>query len=410
MTVPTFDQLMGMSDEEFLSFQASNPSAEPAAETSGDEQIPDATQEGNSETEEHDEGTQTEPELEGNDELPEGEGDEESPEPELDEQGNPVAPAEGEGQEVQQPAKPAPKQAEQPAEVTAEDFRSAILAPLRANKRDIQINSVDEARKLMAKGANYGLKMQQLAPHLKTLQMLENNGIQSAEELAYLIDLRNKNPEAIQKLLKDSQFDTLGFDPEAQVDYSPKTAIVTDRDAVFAEAVNDIVTTTESGPALIQSLNNWDVKSQEFLADNTARLYDLNQHKESGIFDVIMTEVHKQRAVGNIPQDMTDIEAYTRIGDHIRDNEGFESHLTPEQIAAQQQRMRLRQAHRAQTQPARQPVARRVAVPKPTTQNNDKARAAASTARATAKQPSIGLDDLSKMSDDEFMKSFKGRL
>ena len=39
--------------------------------------------------------------------------------------------------------------------------------------------------------------------------MLENAGITDENQLAYLIDLSNKNPQAIQKLVKDSGIDPL---------------------------------------------------------------------------------------------------------------------------------------------------------------------------------------------------------
>ena len=398
MSVPTHDELMAMTDEEFLNFQASTSISEPEVEHSGEAApvVLETETEGNEEEQ---------PETE-QEENPIVEGEEEQEEAPAVEQ--PVA----EGTEQPVAEKPV-KQVETPAvtEQTPEQFRDAILAPLRANKRDIKINNVEEARQLMSKGANYGLKMQQLAPHLKTIQMLNDNGISNPEELAYLIDLRNKNPEAIQKLLKDSQFDTLGFDPEAQTDYKPTTAVVTDRQAQFREVVDDLVLNHETGIELIQSLHqHWDSASQEMLADDTSRLYSLNQHKQNGVYDVIMNEVQRQRTLGNIPASMTTIEAYTRIGDHIRDNGGFDQYMTPEQIAAQQQRQLAAQPAPVQTQPARQPVARRVATPKSPVQNNDKAKAAASTAKPSGRQPSMTVDDISKMTDSEFMKTFSGRL
>lgn len=324
----------------------------------------------------------------------------ESEEPKLDADGNPIP---GSEPAVVVPASVA-------AELTDTDFRKAIMAPLKANKRDIEIRSVDEARTLMSKGANYGRKMQILAPHLKTIKMLEDNGIQNEQELAFLIDLRNKNPGAIQKLLKDSQFDTLAFNPEDNVDYTPQTPVVTDRAVQFNSAVEDLLDNHETGRELLSSIQgNWDAQSVEALADNTQTLYDLNQHKASGVYDVIMSEMDRQKALGTIPAHLTTMQAYTIIGDHIRDNEGFDAHLTPEQIERITKRTMQNPAPAAMVT-QRQPVATRVAVPRPSVQNNDKARAAASTTKSTAKQPTLSVAAVAKLSDDEFMKQFSGRL
>lgn len=397
MPLPTMQELANMSDAEVAAYTFV--SEEPAAVV--EEAITEVIEE---------------PVVEEQAVVAEESAEEEQPELETEQQEEPAPVAEptldADGNPV--PGSEPPVVAAAPVAVASEltdtDFRKAIMAPLKANKRDIEIRSVDEARTLMSKGANYGRKMQILAPHLKTIKMLEDNGIQNEQELAFLIDLRNKNPGAIQKLLKDSQFDTLAFNPEDDVNYTPQTPVVTDRAVQFNSAVEDLLDNHDTGRELLASIqNSWDEQSVEALADNTQTLYDLNQHKASGVYDVIMTELDRQKALGTIPAHLTTMQAYTIIGDHIRDNEGFDAHLTPEQIERITKRTMQNPAPAAMVT-HRQPVATRVAVPRPSVQNNDKARAAASTTKSTAKQPTLSVAAVAKLNDDEFMKQFSGRL
>ena len=51
----------------------------------------------------------------------------------------------------------------------------------------------------MQMGAGYGRKLQDMQPHLKTLRMLEKNNLLDEGKLSYLIDLDQKNPDAIKK-------------------------------------------------------------------------------------------------------------------------------------------------------------------------------------------------------------------
>ena len=92
------------------------------------------------------------------------------------------------------------------AETTDPDYKAEyqrLLAPFKANGKDIQVTSVDEALTLMQMGANYNKKMAALKPNLKVLKLLDTHGLLDENELNFLIDLKEKNPKAIMKLVKD---------------------------------------------------------------------------------------------------------------------------------------------------------------------------------------------------------------
>jgi len=127
------------------------------------------------------------------------EGDDEEAEPDEGDK-----PKEGESDEVDDAATDEENKDETPAEASAEDFMKEITAPFRANGKDMQIDSVEDVRKLMQMGANYNKKMAAIKPNLKFIKMLENNDLLNEESISYLIDLQKKDPAAIKKLLKDS--------------------------------------------------------------------------------------------------------------------------------------------------------------------------------------------------------------
>ena len=105
-----------------------------------------------------------------------------------------------------EPAKPATPEAK-PAEAAEPDYKAEylrLLAPFKANGKEIAVSTVDDAISLMQMGANYNKKMAGLKPSLKMLKLLENSGLLSEEKISYLIDLEKKNPAAINKLIKDS--------------------------------------------------------------------------------------------------------------------------------------------------------------------------------------------------------------
>lgn len=120
-----------------------------------------------------------------------------------------------------------------------EKLYNELLSPFRANGKEIQIDKVEDARRLMQMGANYNKKMAALKPHLKTLKLLENNGLLDEQKLSFYIDIEQKKPEAIAKLLKDSNIDPLDFDLEKN-DYKASTYTVDDREIELDTVLDEL--------------------------------------------------------------------------------------------------------------------------------------------------------------------------
>jgi hypothetical protein len=104
--------------------------------------------------------------------------------------------------------------------------------------------------------------------------------------------------------------------------------------------------------------------------------------------------VDRQKLLGTLPANVSFLHAYKHVGDQMVASNAFADLVGNNAAAA--------------TVESPQPVATRVAAPKPAVVNNDKAKAAAAT-QATPRQAKVIQNPLA-MADDEFLKQFEGRL
>lgn len=263
-----------------------------------------------------------------------------------------------------------------------------LLAPFKANGRDISVKSVDDAITLMQMGANYNKKMAALKPNLALLKMLENNGLLSEEKISFLIDLEKKNPDAINKLIKDSGIDPMDIDADKASGYKPSAYKVDDRELELDAVLDEIQETPSYNRTLEIVSKEWDAKSKQTIANSPQLLKVINSHVQSGIYDLISKELESERVFGRL-NGLSDIEAYRQVGDMIQARGGFD-HLG-------------RQGQQAAPQPV-------VVQPKPKVEDDakikEKKRAASSTKPAAASSAPKDFNPLS-MSDEEFSKLIK---
>lgn len=225
----------------------------------------------------------------------------------------------------------APKD-DKPKEAAPVDYQAEytrLLAPFKANGREIAVSNVDEAISLMQMGANYNKKMAALKPTIKLMKMLENNGFLSEEKIGFLIDLGKKDPAAINKLVKDSGIDPMDLDAEKASAYKQSTYAVDDREIELDTVLDEL----QGSPTYTRTLdvvsNKWDVASKQVVSQSPQLLKVINDHMASGIYDQISKEVDRQRTFGRL-NGLSDIEAYRQIGDSIQARGGFD-HLAPSQ-------------------------------------------------------------------------------
>ena len=197
-----------------------------------------------------------------------------------------------------------------------------LLTPFKANGKQMQISNVDDAVTLMKMGANYNKKMAALKPNLRLMKMLENNELLDEEKLSYLIDLDKKNPEAVQKFIKESGIDPLDIDTEKDTDYTPSTYTVNDKE-VELDGVLDEIRDTPSFQKTIDIVGTkWDASSKKVLIETPAIIRVINEQVENGIFDQITNVIESERMLGRL-QGLSDLEAYKQVGDAIQAKGGF---------------------------------------------------------------------------------------
>jgi len=197
-----------------------------------------------------------------------------------------------------------------------------LIAPFRANGKDMQINSVDDAITLMQQGANYNKKMAGLKPNLKLMKMLENNELLDENKLAYLIDLNKHNPEAVQKFIKDSGIDPLEIDTEGNAEYTPGTYTVDDTEVELDAVLDDIRDTKSFNETIDVISNKWDASSKKVLLNQPDIIGIINEHVGNGIYAKITQVVENERMLGRL-KNLSDLEAYRHIGDIIQAKGGF---------------------------------------------------------------------------------------
>ena len=253
------------------------------------------------------------------------------PEPEVESELE--TPAELESEEAEQPETPStPEKVETPetatpAESTEKPAKAEtepdyaveykkLMAPFKANGTDIQVKSVDDAIQLMKMGAGFHKKMATLKPNLKQMKLLEKNGLLDDEKLNFLIDVHNKVPEAITKLLKDAQLDPMDIDVKAESNYKPTNRSVTDTELALDSVLDEIRDTPTFQRTLNVVSQEWDDTSQNAIATEPHIISIINGHIADGTFDKVMEKVTYERSLGRFTG-LSDFDAYKEAGNAL---------------------------------------------------------------------------------------------
>lgn len=381
--IPETKDYLGMSDDDFLQAET------PAVELSEADPQPAAPEVANAA-----EPVVAEPEPAAADPAVAEQGELALEQPAADKPAEPAQPAPA-GAEPKPEAAPADPAAEKPAEqpVNFEDFFKQVMTPFKANGRTIELKTPEEAIRLMQMGAGYGRKIQEMQPHLKVLRMLEKHDLLDEGKLSFLIDVNQKNPDAVKKIIKDSGIDPLDLNMDDNVSYQPHNHAVTDAEVQFHSALTDLQNQT-GGQETLKAINQtWDQESKAILWEEPKLLEVIQEQRVNGLYDQIAAEIDRQKLLGNIPQATPFLQAYKLAGDHLVATKGFKAPPIQPQPALQ---------------PQPQVIETRLAQPKPQVQNSDKARAASPT-KAAPHKAATTVNPL-EMADDDFLKQFNGRL
>lgn len=281
------------------------------------------------------------------------------------------------------------------------DYKSLyekIMAPFKADGRTVKLKDANEAIALMQKGVNYTRKTQNLAKYQKSILSLENANLLDANKLNTLISISKGDKEAIKQLLKEHNIDPMDLSSNSYDDeedkssnYTPPNNMVDDQYVRFRGALDEIKDTKEGQELIKDLLNSDDQTKSEVYADPRV-INILMEHKNNGIYDQVITEMQRRRAIGTLDGNTPFIYAYKQIGDEL--------YTRPAQMQGA-----ISSSGSARLRPTIQPQQSTNKKPKFT--NNARARAAAPNRTSPAADKKF-RNPLS-MSDEEFMRIYRGR-
>ncbi len=197
-------------------------------------------------------------------------------------------------------------------EINYKEFYERVTKPFKANGREIVVTNPDDLITLAQKGTDYVKKMTELKPLKRINKLLQDNGI-AEDDLAYLIDLKAKKPEAIAKLLKDSEVDLYQFVVEQGNDYKPVAPTYNEVNEELTNVLDDLEKNSSTFKQTIAVIGQqWDEHSRNFIAQNPNLVRIIDAQIANGAFAKIDTIMQYERAVGRL-DGMTDLEAYVAI-------------------------------------------------------------------------------------------------
>lgn len=275
-------------------------------------------------------------------------------------------------------------------------FYSQITAPFKADGRDFQVRSAEDAIKLMQRGVNYSRRMQELKPMKAMNRMLTDHGLNDPAKMSFLIDVAKGDKTAITKLLKDNNLDPMDLDVQAEVGYQAKSYAGNPQDNAFRDAIENLTTNPE-GQALVSEIHGtWDDTSKVKLREKPEILGNLLELKQSGVYQQVVDELQYQRSMGYLTHTPF-LEAFDQVGEAMK-NAGVLK------VGNQPQPAPAAQMGNLQQQPTSQPVAsgarkapaQKKALPNPHLSSTPPSK---QSAPAPASEPDFG-----KMSDEDFLK------
>lgn len=243
------------------------------------------------------------------------------------EQPKPEAKAEGgETPETKKEKVPAGSDEAITADKKAEIY-DAVFAGFKANGRDIQVETPEEAVRLMQMGAGFVKYQQKVRPAVAIQQTLDANKIDN-NKLNFLIDCANGKVDAIKKLVRDAKLEPYDIENtdaarKADEEYRPTNHLVSDKDVALTEHIGT-VQGTPGGDAILKSIQNeWDDDSRTRLVEDPEILPILVRQKNSGVYDQITSEVNRRQTLGTLANNIPWLEAYHKVGTDLEESGAF---------------------------------------------------------------------------------------
>lgn len=217
-------------------------------------------------------------------------------------------------------------------EVNYREFYEQMTKPFKANGREIQITKPEDMISLAQKGLNYVKNMTELKPIKQLNALLNQHGI-TQEDLGLLIELKQKKPEAIAKIVKESGVDIYGLDVDEADKYVPSTPQAPHVNEALEATLEELKVSSPVFNQTIQVVGNqWDDSSRNKIAEHPQLLRIIDAQMADGTFAKIDSVVQYERALGRLVG-LSDLEAYVEVERRLQQ---VGSQPTPVVVASQQ--------------------------------------------------------------------------
>ncbi len=262
-----------------------------------------------------------------------------------------------------------------------------IFEPFKANGREMKVDNVEDARRLMQMGAGAVKQATALKPQLKIIKSLQDNGLLDQDKVNLMIDLAKKNPEAIARLVKESGINPLDIDTDKAEGYKPTEYGTSDSQFELDQAIDNIKGNDSYDKSISVMGEQWDQKSRGIIAEHPEIVGVIDGHIQSGVFDIVQGHVDTERALGRLTG-MSDVEAYRVAAQQLQQSGELEGGEPKKAEQAADKGNPLEKAVKKKRE-AKRKKRRKAAAP--------------SKGKSSSKQ---GEEDFSHLSDEEFEKKY----
>lgn len=274
------------------------------------------------------------------------------------------------------------------------DYKSEytkLFAPFKADGKFITVRNTDEAISLMQKGVGYSRKSQELSKAARIVSSLEKAGI-TEDKIPFVMELFQKRPEAVSQFFKQNDIDPLDVDITDDIQYTPNQRVIDNKEFEFNSALQE-VSKQDSGKEFLVTINsNWDDSSKDVIFEDPSIIHELKGQYESGVYQLITTEMDRLKTLGVVPDRMPFLQAYKAVGDSLLEARGHSAKQAGSNTGDVATGTKL--ASKAA------PLAVRPAMGG---QGGSNAKLAQAGVRPASK-PSALVKDFSSMSDEDFLK------
>lgn len=255
---------------------------------------------------------------------------------------------------------------------TPEEFYQKVTGKLKANGQEYSFKNPEEIISLMQKGLDYTKKTQELSKKRKILTTLEKHDI-SDDDISLLVDFKKGDKKALASYLKKNDIDPFEIDLDEADQYKQGVNIISDHEANFHEHLSQIAS-QDKGSETIAAIQQWDDSSKKTIWENPELLGVFHEQQRNGVYAKICKEMERQKLVGGIPDSLPFIEAYKLVGNKLLENVTNKPKVIDERSSFKKDM-------------------------------NSKAKSAGAMFRRTVPSK-LTVNDLGRMSDEEFLKQF----